>query len=72
MNDYTKPPLGAAPAYIAAEARIKELGEAIVRASVEGRNYPGHISAWAEEIMWQCEIIHQAEKGNHYIIEDSQ
>ena len=38
MNDYTKPPLGAAPAYIAAEARIKELGEAIVRASVEGRN----------------------------------
>ncbi len=50
MNDYTKPPLGASPAYISAENRIKELAEAISRASVEGRNYTGHITLLAKEI----------------------
>ena len=63
MNDYTKPPLGASPAYITAENRIKELAEAISRASVEGRNYTGHITLWAKEIIWQCEIIQKSD--NH-------
>jgi hypothetical protein len=61
MNDYTKPPLGASPAYISAENRIKELAEAISRASVEGRNYIGHITLWAKEIIWQCEIMQKSE-----------
>lgn len=60
MNDYTKPPLGAPPAYIAAEARIKELADAISRASVEGRNYTGHITKWANEIIWQCGLMDKA------------
>jgi ribulose 1,5-bisphosphate carboxylase large subunit-like protein len=57
FKDYTKPPLGASPAYIPAENRIKELAEAITRTSIEGRNYTGHISMWAREIIMQCEIM---------------
>ena len=62
MNDYTKPPLGASPAYISAENRIKELAEAISRASVEGRYYTGHITLWAKEIIWQCDIMQKSDK----------
>lgn len=58
--NYCKPPLGAPPAYIRCEARIKELADAISRASDEGRNYPGHIMIWAKEIIWQCEIMEKA------------
>lgn len=59
-HNYTKPPLGAAPAFIPAERRIKELADAISRAAEEGRNYPGHISLWAREILAQCAIINSA------------
>lgn len=60
--DYTKPPLGASPAYITAENRIKELAEAISRASVVGKHYIGHITLWANEIIWQCEIMKKEEE----------
>lgn len=56
-HDYTKPPLGAIPAYIPAENRIKELAEAIARTSAEGRVYTGHITMWAREIILQCELM---------------
>ena len=62
MEDYTKPPLGAPPAFISAESRIKELAEAISRASCAGRNYTGHITLWAKEIIWQCEIMQKVDK----------
>ena len=57
MQDFTKPPLGATPAYIPAENRIKELAEAIIRVSTEGRNHTGLISLWAEEIALQCQLM---------------
>ncbi len=57
-----KPPLGAPPAFIRCEERIKELADAISRASDEGRNYTGHITLWANEIIWQCEIMEKADK----------
>lgn len=61
MSDYTKPPLGATPAYISSGRRIKELAEAISRASEEANNYPGHIEMWAHEIMDHVDIIRNYE-----------
>ena len=59
MNDWNKPPLGAAPGYIRACARIKELADAISRLaeSPEGQRHPGRINMWAEEIMLQVTIM---------------
>lgn len=57
MNEYKKPILGVAPSYIRAGARIKELAEAIARASDEAEFYPGHIEDWAREIIDQNHII---------------
>lgn len=57
MNDYTKPPLGARPVYISSGERIKDLADAISRASCEANNYIGHISTWAEEIILHCRMI---------------
>lgn len=57
FNSYIKPPLGASPAYITAERRIKELADAISRTSEAGRNYTGTITMWANEIIAQCRII---------------
>lgn len=62
MNDYTKPPLGAEPYYVAAAQRILELAQAIERASEEIRNYPGHVSLWAKEIIIQCDVLKMMEK----------
>ena len=53
----TKPPLGVKPAYIVAEDRIKELAEAIVRLSEEGRCHTEKIILWAKEIQMQCLIM---------------
>lgn len=61
FKDYTKPPLGASPAYITAEKRIKELADAISRTSEHGRSYPGHITLWAKEIIWQCALMIKVE-----------
>lgn len=52
-----EPPLGCAPAYVRSGERIKELADAISRASDEAQNYPGHITKWAQEIIAQCDII---------------
>lgn len=57
FHNYTKPPLGAAPAYISAENRIKELADAISRTSEQGRFYTGHITLWAREIILLCELM---------------
>ena len=57
MSEYTKPPLGATPAYICSGRRIKELAEAIVRASDEAEHYTGTIENWTREILMQLEII---------------
>ena len=56
-NDRGKPVLGCAPAYIRSGERIRELADAIGRASAEANNYPGHITMWAQEIIMQCEIM---------------
>ena len=57
MGNYTKPPLGCAPAYVRSSERIRELADAISRASDEAQNYSERIFEWAQEIMWQCEIM---------------
>ena len=64
-DDYSTPPvLGATPAYISSGRRIKELAEAIARASAEANNYPCHIEMWAHEILRQVDIIREYEYRN--------
>ena len=50
-----KPPLGVAPYYIPAEARIKELAQAIERYTDTGLT--ACIETWAREIIEQCKLI---------------
>ena len=68
MNDddfnCSPPVLGATPAYISSGRRIKELAEAIARASAEANNYPGHIEMWAREILRHVDIIKEYEYRN--------
>ena len=64
-DDYSTPPvLGATPAYISSGRRIKELAEAIARASAEANNYPGHIEMYAREIISHVNIIRENEYCN--------
>lgn len=68
MNDddfnCNHPVLGVTPAYISSGRRIKELAEAIARASAEANNYPGHIEMWAHEILRHVDIIREYEYRN--------
>ena len=48
-----KPPLGARPAYITIEARIRELGEAISRYDSLTQT-TDQIRSWAKEILIYC------------------
>ena len=53
-KEYNKPPLGCEPATIHAEARAKELAEAISRNICDDNfHYCKH---WAEELMIQIEL----------------
>ena len=54
-NEYKKPPLGAEPATIHAEARIKDLADAISRNIRHGNFH--YCKMWAEEIAIQMEIV---------------
>lgn len=54
MNEYNKPPLGCEPGYIHAEARAKELADAISRRICDNDFH--HCKTWAEELMIQIEI----------------
>ena len=69
-GDYTRPFLGAAPAYVRSADRIGELAAAIARAAIEGgaQNYVGHISLQAKEILMQVDIIEFEMKEKHYDI----
>lgn len=64
FKNFTKPPLGATPAWLSAETRIDELSAAIQRVVKEGqtRFYHGTISVWAEQIIAQCKIIEEFDK----------
>ena len=68
-SDYTRPPLGATPAYVRSAERIAELAQAISRTALEGtaKNYPGHISLWAKEILMQVDIIEFESKEKYDI-----
>lgn len=57
MNDYDKPPIGCSPSYIPASIRIQDLADAISRHSPHAEQNTGHIKKWAEEIIFQCNII---------------
>jgi len=63
FKDYTKPPLGAPPTYVHSEIRIRELADAISRASHEGVNYTGTITMWANEIIDQCALMSKYQDG---------
>ena len=65
LSDCTKPPLGAAPAYIRSGERIKELADAISRASNEAEHYVGTIAKWSREILMQVEIIRAMDPYEH-------
>lgn len=54
MNEYNKPPLGCEPGYIHAEARAKELADAISRNILDGNFH--YCEMWAEELQIQIEI----------------
>lgn len=49
--------LGCAPAYVESGRRIKDLADAIGRASGEAQGYSEYIKKWAQEIIAQCDII---------------
>lgn len=54
MSEYNKPPLGCEPAYIHAEARAKDLADAISRNICDGNfHYCEH---WAEELIIQIQL----------------
>lgn len=52
-----KPPLGVAPYWAVAQARIDELAQAIQRYSHERDGYK-EIRGWAAEIVEQCDLLH--------------
>ncbi len=58
-----KPPLGVAPFYIPAEARIKELARAIDRNAEVG--VTECIAQWAQEIIEQCRLIETLRRAKH-------
>lgn len=63
MNE-NKPTLGVKPYYIAAEIRIAELADCIIRHV--GDEYPAdteHITVWAREIVQQCNLIRAMQEG---------
>ena len=64
FKDFTKPPLGACPAYIRSADRIAELAQAISRTALDGpaKHYVGHISLWAKEILMHVDIIEYYER----------
>lgn len=53
---FKKPPIGAVPAFICAEERIRDLAGAISRAS-KSADYTSEVTMWAREIIMQCNII---------------
>ena len=53
---FKKPPIGAIPAFICAEERIRDLTGAISRAA-ESVDNTSEITMWAREIIMQCNII---------------
>ena len=65
--DYTRPPLGAAPAYVRCNDRIKELADAISRISKQGERYPGHIEMWAREIISQANIMKEMDFYRYHL-----
>ena len=65
--DYTRPPLGAAPAYVRCNERIKELADAISRISKHGEHYPGHIEMWAHEIIAQANIMKEMDHYRYHL-----
>ena len=58
-----KPPLGVAPFYIPAEARIKELAQAIESSAKIGTT--DCIMTWAQEIIEQCKLIETMRRAGH-------
>ena len=58
-NKYTKPPLGTMPATIHAEARAKDLADAISRNILDGNFH--YCKMWAEELVIQIEIAQKFE-----------
>ena len=58
-----KPPQGVAPFYVSAEARIRELAQAIDRYTEAGLTTC--IEAWAREIVEQCKLIEALRRAQH-------
>ena len=60
MNEYPKPPLGVAPAYVSSSIRIRELADAISRAT-EGVDTAllSSVPIWANEILFHVELLHK-------------
>lgn len=58
---YKKPPLGAPPYWIAIDARIREVGEAISR--YDSTTQPiKDVKAWAEELLAYCSAVDTIER----------
>ena len=56
-----KPPLGAPPYWIAIDARIREVGEAISR--YDSATQPiKYVKAWAEELLAYCSAVDTIER----------
>ena len=58
-NEHERPPLGCRPCYIPASERIKELADAISRASIDPDGNKVRIVKWAGEIISQCNIVYE-------------
>ena len=55
-----KPPLGAPPYWIAIDARIREVGEAISRYESSTQSIKS-VKAWAEELLVYCNAVETIE-----------